>query len=608
MSLPSTGGSGPSRWSPARRVLLLGGGLLALLLLAHVHHLSRFLEGTAWPGCRAEKDGCDILYALRFAWSTQQWCERFLGGVDGPLGLVSFAVRDFWRIAVHARVYNLLDLVGLVIPLRLLLPVGPALLCLRLLVLLSAGLGGALLAWERGAGPATTAGAALTASTAGVVLTTLEHGHFPQALLVLPLVLLVGMERLWRGAPWGVTAVVMGAVLCCLAYWQFALMLGVGFLFWMVLRRMGGGAPAPGFHRRLLLAIALITLLLVAPATAMLEALRTGAEWRTATVPWGTPFPAPGTAEWDPSGLAALTLLDSLSWNELLSPASGWLLPPLPLLLPWALGWRKREMAAAGLVVLAVVLVVGPLPVWPSWLGGEELPLSGNRPRLGNPLYLLFYRWLPTFARMHHPLRWGVLLALGSTVLVIVGLDRIERRHRRLAAALVLGGGCWAACVGPWIPQAAPFPGRAETLLDPCRSLLVSPEAWHGPTHTVRSSLHLLEGVAWKPVLPPYRDPDGGLPVPTPELSAAGGEQIRALERWLEGRTTTEHGASSFPPVLQGTCLVLDPELDAAVIQRARALLPPQHRRPPRTLPLEAGALPGLHAARDLAVVRFDNP
>ena len=589
--------SPPDPIPPTRTWRLLAPVLPVLALLyAHARGLPRAWSGDMYFGCPLQTDRCDVLYTLRLARATLTHLQDAWQQVDGPLQALLFLLRDLWRVAFEARVANMADLLLLVLPLRTHLPIGPTLALLHMGLLILACLGGYAFARSLGASRAAGMATGLVAAASGVVVTSTAMGQYPQALLPLALGTFAGLARLWRGQRGGVPLTAVMAALSVLFYWQNALILGVGAFLWGLGAWLAGLKRSPRLPLHLLLALGLCALLILPAAVPLFETMQQGSDWKLQMTPWGSPYLLPLQQGWTPASPSALSILDAISPAELLSPSGGWLLPALPIMVAALLAaTRRRHLPWVLLVLLAALLVLGPLPVVPSWAGGSVLQAYGDAPRLLNPVYTAFFRWVPTAARMHHALRWGTLLASGLCALTALGTDMLLRRSRTLALGLLAAGAAWAIWVGPWPIPLRPFPGQAEEQLAACQEVIVAPIQ---PTATVfrtPGEAHLLEGVVWQGFYPLYHDPLQGWPDPTAEEWAVSTDREAALDQFLAG------GDAHLPT---GACVLVDVEatrIPMGSVQQRFATLGLQ----PSTLTLPAGTFHKQTTPRALQIYRL---
>ncbi len=522
------------------------------LLLAHLPGLSRAWSGQASFGCDGALDRCDTLYTLELAYGALQRVSESWAAVEGPAGALGFLFSGLWRTAVEARVLNLLDLILVVWPLRATLPVGPTLVVAHLALLLAAVLAGALFARALGCGPLGSSAGALVVGSSGLVLHSATQGHFAQALIAPSLLLLAGLVRLWRGRRWGLTLTVGAATVALLLYWQNALLLGLGALL------LAAGALLAGWPRSRSLPVglalaALGTVLLLLPAALpVLDGMATASDAKLAVEPWGSPFLLPGQPGWEHRSASAYALLDAVGWRALLSPRSGWLLPALPLLPALALGaWDRRTLPWTLLLGFAALMMLGPLPPWPAWLGGEVHELHDAVPRAANPLYIAVHRWVPSASRMHHALRWGVLATAAVAALAALGLERLAARRPPLAWGLLAAGVAWAAIAGPWPLKLHAFPGDVERATADCGAIWLAPSRLDRSLGRVPGEPYLLQGVAWRRFYPVTWDSTQGRPPPTVAEAAASQRAEASIQALIAGHPPPE-------PLPPRTCLLVD--------------------------------------------------
>lgn len=482
----------------------------------------------------ARLGACDTLYSHRLAYDTwtrvrEAWLDR--SSVGG------FVVRDVWVAAVEARALNLADFALLLWPARWFLDAADVFAALPLALVGAAVLAGFAFAWALGASPAAAAASAIAVGTAGALTEPVLRGQYPQAMAVpVGLALFAGLGRLRDGERGGVALTAAGAALAALLYWQNALILGIGALVWVLV-----GGRGPGMVRGVAIAAGIAAIACLPAAWPVLDAIRGGGEEKLAMTPWGTPFSA------NPQDLAWQALYDEVPLGVLLHPTRAWALPILPLLPAAVLGLRGRRGAAwAALVIVGAVLAVGPRIALPDGWPGAVVPGFGQVPRVPNPLYELVYQWVPTASRMHHPLRWGLLCAVGLAGLVATGTDQMRRRwpdHAALAIAAALG---WAALVGPWPLRRAPFPDLAA--FDGCTELLyLSAADNQGEADDARR----LDGLLWLPRFPLDNLASSGTAPPTAREQATSAAREAALQARLAGQ------AADLPP---GTCVLARPE------------------------------------------------
>ncbi len=548
----------PPRWSPLLPWLPPLAAGLAQLGVARASW-----GGERYPGfptlasdtLNAQKLSLDTLAAIRAAWDR----------AEGISGAAHFLAVDLWRAAVESRALNWLDMALLTWPLRSALPIGQALTIQAVALVVLAAVGGQLFARALGAGPAGRAAAGAVAGGAGDAVTCAARGQVPQALIAPTLLSLAGLWRLREGRRGGAALAGGGLALAALLYWQAALILAVGWSLFAAGAQLAQlRSPEPRRLRWLVRAglAGLAGALACLPAAWPLLGVA-GDEPLLEVLPWGTPFPRPWTQAWTDYPRAGQALYDSVPAGRLLSPTRGWLAPAAPLLPLLWLGVRGRWRAAAPWLALLLCagLVLGPLPQAPTWWGAP-MPGLDAEPRVVNPLYDLVFHWLPTASRMHHPLRWGVLVTAGLCALAAAGADRLFASRPRLTAALVVAGLAQAAALGPWPLPTSPLPGHVEAALRPCSELLfpaVAEDPWfdHARAH--------LSGVAWRPMWPP----------PDPERLPFAGP-IGPSRREADARTRDLVGIQRgrIPPDLPpGACLILDPAAHGAGRERAEEAL-----------------------------------
>lgn len=539
--------------------------VLALVLLAHAPSLPGALRGESFYGHDLENcdshlgppldraardltDGCDTLPSQRMAWDTltrvqEAWQARHSTG--------GFLFREVWQATVEARALNLLDFFLAVWPARLLLPLGPALALLHLGPVLLATAAGFAYGRLAGASRLACVAGALVAGTSGAVIECCLRGQYPQA-LSLPtfLVYFAGIQRLRAGEAGGVRLTTGGLAASALLYWQNPLILLLGTTAWLA----AGPWPDRRAWRRAAIAVGIAAVVCLPAAWPVLRAL--GAEEKVDLVAWGTPFPAGSE---DTRQLA--DLVDEVPWTVALSPSLGWLLPALPLL-PLAFAGRLPRWIAVW--ALAGLLILGPLPAVPEWLGTTDADTLGGVWRRENPVYTLVYQWVPSASRMRHPLRYGLLLAVALVALTVRGTDLWGEKRPRLAGWLVAAGAAWAVLVGPWPLRSSPLPADLLAAIAPCDEFLLAAPA---SGDRQRNAIHRLEALAWKPAYPVDESRAGGVGAPTGQQRARSAERVADLAAALRG----DPGA-----VGAGTCVLYDPDW-----------LPPEeqrlvHRRLPR--------------------------
>jgi hypothetical protein len=157
------------------------------------------------------------------------------------------------------------------------------------------------------------------------------------------------------------------------------------------------------------------------------------------------------------------------------------------------------------------------------------------------------YRWVPTAARLYHPLRYGTLLVAGLVPIIALGADRLAERRPRLALASLAAALGWATWVGPWPLPLTPFPGPLANTLRSCTEVLYT--APPGGAFFL-SDAFVIAGLSWRPSYP-HHDGSGniGSGPPTATQTARGAERMAALAATLEGDP-------SLLPV--GSCVVFD--------------------------------------------------
>ena len=501
-------------------------------------------SGERYPGFPTLRS--DTLNARKLALDTWLTLAERWQDAEGPGGVAAFLARDLWQVPVDSRALNLLDMALVVWPAQAIAGQRAVLLQSVLLVVLAA-VGGQLFARALGAGPAGRAAAGLVAGTSGLTLTTAALGQIPQAITAPALLSLAGLWRISEGRRGGVPLAAVGLALTALLYWQGALVLGLGWLLFALGGLAGRGPRAVARALPAAAAAGAVGALLVAPAAwPVLTAM--GSEPLLDTLPYGTPFPTPGTPEWVAWPRAEQTLYDAIALPQLLSPLRGWLVPALALLPAVVLGaWGRWRAAAPWLALLLVaLLVVGPYPA-----------LTDER-SLTNPIYDAAFRWLPTASRMHHPMRWAVPMIAGLAALAAVGMDRIGAARPRLAAGLLAAGALQAAAIGPWPLTTSPWPGGVARALSDCE-VIYFPSAFdaqwldHARAHT--------SGLAWRPGRPPPTHADLPFALPSGEAAEAVRAEKRDLRRLLSGK---------LPAALApGGCVVLDAGVQGVGRQRA---------------------------------------
>lgn len=552
-----------------------------VLLYAHLRALGPAWSGDAYLGCPLAEDRCDTLFTLTLAHQAMERLGEAWAAGSGATGAAAFLVRDAWTVAVQARLLNLLDVLLLVAPLRAVAPLGPALLALHLGLLLLHLLGGYAFGRALGLGALPAAASGLTAGTAGIVLESVTHARYAQALLVLFLAVFAGLVRTGSNRPGPVVLLAAGTALALAAYWLHAVILLPGVLTWVVLTR-----PDGRHLLRILAGLCLGALLAVPLALPVLETTLAGTEPKLSLPPWPAPFLLPSDPAWGRATPSALALLDAVAPQDLLSVRTGWLWPPLPLLplALWAL--RRPEGRIWGwLAALGAVLSLGPLP-------GTVVEFTSNPPTFNvfqgewvNHAYVLVHRFVPLAARMYHPDRWAVLCSVATCALVGLGVRDLEARHPRGALALLAGGLAWATWAGPWPLPLRPFPGAVERGLRDCTAVILAPQDPGRNRTRAPDDLRRLQGVARKTFLPTRFDPDQGLAPPLASDEATSKEVEATMESLLAGDP---------PDVLlpAGSCVVLDPatsrEPPELVVARLAGIA-----EGPFAIPVPAGCLPG---------------
>lgn len=525
-----------------------------VVLLAHLPRARGAWDGRRWLGEPVWLS--DGLATQRIAHDAWQHVAEAGSRVDGVGDAARFVARDVWQAAIDSGALNVLDLAVLVWPLRLALGVGPALVVLHLLLLLLAALAGERFAAALGADPVGRAASSAVAVGAGVVGAAIGLGQYPQALIAAPLVVFVGFERLWQGRRDGIAWLAGAAAASALLYWQWPLLWGLGALVWLAGAR-AAGPPAPTFVRDVVVAAIIAAIVVLPAAWPVIEVWRAGAMPKLGAPSWGEPFPAPGTPMWQRAPYAALALKDAAEPRLLLHPGSGLLVPALPLVpLVLAALRERRAWRWVALVLLGAALCVGPLPEVPF---GAPLPGPDATPRVDNPLYQAAYRWVPTFARQHHAIRWASLTTVGLCALAAIGAGAFAARPR-LASALAVGGAAWIVVAGPLPLPTARFPGELEAALRSCDGfwLATAPR----PTSSARARVaDVLPGVAWQPAMPARAAAATAWGRPTPTTLERSRRLEREVAALLAGR-----GAD-----LGGACVVVD-EADASARPIAAAL------------------------------------
>jgi hypothetical protein len=548
---PDSPEGGLTAGAPKRVEPAVHWSLLALVVLAPVVFHLRWL-GAAWRGelmLGAPLDDGDAIYAHRFAADTLDRVGEAWAASDS---IATFLLSDLWAAAATARAYQLVDFVVLLWPARALFAAEGAFLVISMALLVLAAIGGGLMARALGAGPIGCAAGALTASASGLVMATASLGQYPQALIGPGLLFFAGLARLRSGARGGVVLAGGGAALTLLLYWGNAPILAVGVAAWGLGAWLGYLPVAPGLWRRLLGAVALAAVL-VAPAAAPLFAATGSGDYKLSLVPWGTALFAENSVREALSAVAA-----EVSPVALLSPSSGWVLPLLPLLpLAFIALRRRRTLPWVFLLVMGGVLALGPIPRWPTWLGGHAWPeLSATmmqvprwmdadalntEPRARNWVYLLTFQWVPLASRMRHPLRWGLLVVAAGVAIVAMGADRLALRRPRWAAAAVVAGVVWAGLIGPWPLPQSPFPGELAATLRTCEEVLL-------PSQLPRDVAYRMDALHDRPRWPVRYDPHGGFGAPTDSALAESAVRERGLAAAREG------DVSQLPA---GACVVL---------------------------------------------------
>lgn len=533
---------------------------LALVLLAHAaqlppawrgeryfgHDLARcdsHLLGEALAGAARDlTDGCDTLPSQRMAWDTlsrlrEAWADRS--------SIAGFLASDLWSATVEARALNFLDFSLFVWPARLLLPLGPALLVLHLGPILLATAAGYAFGRSTGASaPASFAGA-LVAGTSGAVIEASQRGQYPQALSLAAFFLyFAGIERLRSGERGGTLAAGAGLAISALLYWQNPLILAVGTGAWLLGRR-----PDRRILARGALAVTAAAVVCLPAAWPVLAAA--GTEEKVQLLAWGTPFPTDAT---DTRRLA--DLVDEVPWTVAVSPSRGWLLPVLPLL-PLALTGASPGRVATWLV--AGVLILGPLPMVPEWLGTTDAGTLGGVWRRENPVYTFIYQWLPTASRMRHPLRYGLLLTVALAAMTVAGTERWRENRSRLVTIALVAAAAWAILAGPWPLRSSPLPTALLAAVEPCEEFVLAAPP---PDDRQRNGVRRLEALTWKPAYPVDESRSGGVGEPTAFHRARSSTVVTDLAVALRG----DPGA-----IGAGTCVLLDP-----------AWLAPEERSPTR--------------------------
>lgn len=492
------------------------------------------IEATPASGPQHVTEGCDTIHSLRIGFDA--W-RRTRDAWDARGSVLSFALVDFWRVAVDARALNLLDLALFVWPARLALDPAAALAVLHVGLLALAAASGVLFARLLGASPLAGLAAGVVAGTSAVMLESVQRGHYPQGVLLGAFVFFAGLVRLVRGERGGIGLASVGAAFACLLYWQNAVVLGLGAaLFLAGLRASGPFAPRTPL--RLASAVAVVIVLCLPAAAPVVQALLAGTESKLAVVPWGTPFPVDTQ---DPDQY--LDLLDEVPWYALLSPREGWI-PVLPLLPVALFGlWRRDRVGFAALALVGAILALGPWPVLPGDLGGRVVDGYGGGERGENPLYQLVYQWVPTASRMRHPLRWATLLVVAMTAATAFGVDRLRARHPDHAVLAVLAGLAWAAFVGPWPLPERPFPRALLDATTSC-SAIVLPARVNGPVEL--DDVHRLEALLWLPRAPEEGNGAMGVGRLDPRRGEWSNARMEALAAALAGDPTAMGDACVF--------------------------------------------------------------
>lgn len=523
------------------------------LLLAHLPGLDRAWGGDHYFGCDGFHDRCDTLYTLKLARGSWLHLVETWAEVDGVLGLLGFVTHDLWQLAMQARVLNILDLALWVWPLRASLSVGPALVIINLGLLLGAVLGGVLFARALGAGAVGSAAAGLVVGSAGLVLHSTAHGQYAQAMIAPSLLVLAGLVRLWRGRRWGLSLTAGASALSLLLYWQNALLLGVAAALLLGVALAARWPRARSVPLALLLVLVIAVILVLPAALPVMDTLFMGGETKLRMDGWGHPYLLPTDPGFMSRGHSAYAVLDEVHWLSLASLRTGWVLPALPLLpaAAWA-AWGKRALPWLAMLAFGTLMMLGPLPEVPGWLGGTVYELYSDAPRLENHVYTLFHQWVPSASRMHHALRWGLLATAAVAALTAIGMDRIAVKRPGLAWGLLAAGVLWTATVGPWPLQLSVFPGVAERALAPCSELWLTPiEPERDIPSRVPDERSMLDGVYWKTSLPITYDVHEGWSPLTPAAQADGDRIQASLDAILTG----------FPPphpVPPAACVLVD--------------------------------------------------
>jgi len=523
-------------------------------LLAHLPVAAACWSGQRYPGFPTLRS--DSLNARKLALDTWLVLGERWQAAEGLGGVLSFLTRDLWQVPVESRALNFLDMALVVWPVQAL--AGERAVVVQGIVLVALAVaGGQLFARALGAGPAGRAAAGLVAGGAGLTLTTAALGQIPQAITAPALLSLAGLWRISEGRRGGLPLAGVGLTLTALLYWQGALVLGLGWALFAAGRALRLEA-LPGFLAGAAAAGLLGIALALPAALPVLQAM--GQEPLLATLPYGTPFPSPGTPEWTAWPRAEQTLYDAIPIAELLSPLRGWLLPALTLLPAVAAGvWGRGRAAAPWLALLAAAaLVVGPYPVLYGDLYGVHYGAHDGAHTVINPIYDAAFRWLPTASRMHHPMRWAALVTAGLAALAAVGMDRIWAARPRLAAGLLVLAALQAATLGPWPLTTSPWPGEVARALSDCERLYF-PSAFdaqwldHARAHT--------SGVAWRPSEPPPTHKALPFAIPEGEALEAARATKRDLRRLLAGKLPDD--------LAPGACVLLDAGVQGVGRQRA---------------------------------------
>lgn len=517
--------------------------LVGVLLLANAPTLADAWRGHVFYGYRLDAcdatplgDACDTLFSHLFAYDA--W-TRTVEAWGSRTSILGFLLQDLWQVAADSRAFNLLDFLLLVWPARLLLPTAPAFTVLHLGIVALAILAGWAFARGLGASRMASVAAASVAGGSGVVIECVMRGQYPQAVLAPILMWFLGLERAVRGGRGAIALCAGGLALSALLYWQNPLILAVGTVAW----GLGRVATGEGVRREGVVRVAagagIAAVLCMPAAWPVLRAMQGGMDDKLMLVPWGTAYGAQGQ-----HGMAEL--LDEVSLARMFSPAHGWIVA-LPLIPALFAGLRsRRDLAWVAVSLVGFVLALGPAP-------------EVGDARVGNPIYLYAYPWVPTFSRMSHPLRYGVLLAVGLTAGTAIGVDRLRVRWPEHALLLVASGLAWLVIVGPWRLRVSPFPEAVATTLAPCDTLVLAVDLdGERPFEDVRR----LQGLLWRPVYPAQDRAAGGIATPTPRQRAAS-DGLRALRDQLLSGARTD-----LPP---GVCVVHDEGLVYPYTEEARA-------------------------------------